>query len=92
MPELRSGLLWSMDARTPAAAAAEWQKIKRRFTERYGTEPTGAVIGEKVCELLDKAHEDGLLPEGKMLCVVARNVLDSQHSAWWVHMHDGEEA
>ncbi len=37
MPELRSGLLWRMDARTPKAAAEEWKLAKARFTERTGT-------------------------------------------------------
>ncbi len=92
MPEMRPGLLWSFESRTPATAAVEWERIKARFRERYGTEPVGAVIGEKVCDLLDTAHETGLLPEGKTLCIVARNIIDNANSAWWVHMHGGEEA
>jgi hypothetical protein len=91
MPELRSGLLWRMDARTKEAAAAEWEHIKDRFRERYGTEPVGAVIGEKAVALLDQAHDAGLLRPSGVLALVARNIIDNEDSAWWVHMHNDEE-
>lgn len=92
MAEMTSGLLWRMDARTPEAAATEWERIKSRFRERFGTEPVGAVVGEKAVALLDQAYDAGLLPPGSTLCLVARNIIDNADSAWWIHMHDAEES
>ena len=91
MAEMTAGLLWSMDARTPQAAAVEWARIKSRFRERYGTEPVGAVIGEKAVALLDQAFDAGLLQPSGVIALTARNIIDNAESAWWIHMHgDGE--
>ena len=77
MPELRSGLLWRMDARTPAAAAVEWLDAKARFTERTGAAPVRAWVGELAYSLLDAAEAAGLMRDGT---VMVR--LDDNLPAW----------
>ena len=63
MPELRAGLLWRIDARTPRELAAEWQRAKGRFEERTGGKPSIAHVGDAAWLILESAARLGLLPE-----------------------------
>jgi hypothetical protein len=86
MPELRSGLLWRLDARTPHAAAAEWLEAKLRFGLRTGAEPKRAWVGASAYSLLDAAEAAGLMVGGKVATVKDSNLPP------WEFLMSGEEA
>lgn len=85
MPELRSGLLWRMEARTPRAAAAEWIDAKLRFGLRTGSAPVRAWVGGMAYSLLDAAEAAGLMRDGTVV-----PSLDDNLPPWQFLLSGGE--
>jgi hypothetical protein len=65
MAELRSGLLWRMDARTPKAAAEEMEAAAKRFVERTGGKVTLIYTGLAAEGLVNSSFRLGLTPDVK---------------------------
>ena len=71
MPELRSGLLWRLDARKSSEFYAEWERAKARYAERFGRAATVVHCGPGVLDVVLTAGKDQSLPADRTVFVLA---------------------